>query len=465
MNTLRKYLKSLGYSEFHPLEIQTPQLRLMEVALNDGQPLIAMGTRTGAGVNEKKISVSSLPESIRFVVLDNEFGAIYKRNDGIFLYRSFWIPKQNGVEWGHHARKDLIPLTDISAAIKFGKEKSKTRKELQQLAHLLSFKILDELESGKIRFQFSSSDSDQIQSQLNDIAIQFGLGKDWAEISKALNASLIEVLSRWQQYRFSSALQESGIFTHLMEIMEKPSRTVLPVPKKIIELVHGLLSGCGEPIGIIGEGACGFLDIPMIYAKQAKRICHYCPSIIKMLAQKLLPGFEFIETDFLKYKSPGEWPTLIVIPPFGRRNTSPADLKKAGIEHLTKENKLTSATYEFLWLVKCHQLLKEGGKMVVLIPEGFLNNASMAYARKWVMANFKIEAIISLPKSFFKKTTSIKSSLIVVQKLNRPPQTYQTFLAELDGMANDSYRELFKAYRETVSKGSACSKTRLLVTT
>ena len=51
---------------------------------------------------------------------------------------------------------------------------------------------------------------------------------------------------------------------------------------------------------------------------------------------------------------------------------------------------------------------KDGGKICLVLPEGFFSNSSDEYLRKYVSQNCRILAIISLPKGIFKKGTSVK---------------------------------------------------------
>lgn len=52
-----------------------------------------------------------------------------------------------------------------------------------------------------------------------------------------------------------------------------------------------------------------------------------------------------------------------------------------------------------------------------MVPDGILTNSSLQYVRDWLLENFELKAVISLPQTAFAHFgAGVKSSLIVVRK-------------------------------------------------
>jgi type I restriction enzyme M protein len=77
----------------------------------------------------------------------------------------------------------------------------------------------------------------------------------------------------------------------------------------------------------------------------------------------------------------------------------------------------TSIKTELLFIERCLSLLKPGGRMGIVLPEGVYNNPSLAYVRKFVEDKAFITAIISMPqKTFVSAKAFVKTSLLFLQK-------------------------------------------------
>ena len=72
---------------------------------------------------------------------------------------------------------------------------------------------------------------------------------------------------------------------------------------------------------------------------------------------------------------------------------------------------------EVLFLERCLRLLKPGGRMGIVLPEGIMNNTNMAKVRSFVEDRAKILMIVSLPKSVFVKAgADVKTSILFLRK-------------------------------------------------
>jgi type I restriction enzyme M protein len=136
----------------------------------------------------------------------------------------------------------------------------------------------------------------------------------------------------------------------------------------------------------------------------------------------------------------GEFDMVLTNPPFGK------NIKVEGREKLlqyevghkwkyNEENKAwkkdklkESEAPEILFIERCLQLLKEGGKMGIVLPDGFFNE-NVSYLRHWLLAKVKILAIIDIPMATFQPNTSTKTSVLFFEKNSYAPQNYPIFMA------------------------------------
>ncbi|EAZ94119.1 restriction endonuclease subunit M, partial [Crocosphaera chwakensis] len=71
---------------------------------------------------------------------------------------------------------------------------------------------------------------------------------------------------------------------------------------------------------------------------------------------------------------------------------------------------------ENLFIERYYQLLKEGGRLGVILPESVFDTTENKYIRLFLFKYFQIKAVISLPKIVFEPFTSTKTSLLFAQK-------------------------------------------------
>ncbi len=72
---------------------------------------------------------------------------------------------------------------------------------------------------------------------------------------------------------------------------------------------------------------------------------------------------------------------------------------------------------EILFIERCLALLKPGGRLGIVLPEGIFNNPSLAYVRAFCEDRAYIRAVVSLPQeTFYSSGASVKASLLFMQK-------------------------------------------------
>lgn len=83
---------------------------------------------------------------------------------------------------------------------------------------------------------------------------------------------------------------------------------------------------------------------------------------------------------------------------------------------LYKTSSISNLT-EVLFLERCLNLLKPGGRMGIVLPEGVLNNMSLQKVRDFVESKAKILLITSIPRDVFVSCgATVKSSLLFFRK-------------------------------------------------
>ncbi len=77
----------------------------------------------------------------------------------------------------------------------------------------------------------------------------------------------------------------------------------------------------------------------------------------------------------------------------------------------------TSGATEVLFIERCLDLLKPGGRMGIVLPEGVLNSANLKNAREYFESRAKILLIVSLPQDIFISSgATVKTSLVFLKK-------------------------------------------------
>ncbi|WP_204369140.1 N-6 DNA methylase [Methylocucumis oryzae] len=71
---------------------------------------------------------------------------------------------------------------------------------------------------------------------------------------------------------------------------------------------------------------------------------------------------------------------------------------------------------ENLFIERYYQLLKEGGRLGVVLPESVFDTTENKYIRLFLFKYFHIKAVVSLPQITFEPFTSTKTSLLFAQK-------------------------------------------------
>ncbi len=126
----------------------------------------------------------------------------------------------------------------------------------------------------------------------------------------------------------------------------------------------------------------------------------------------------------------GKIDVLLTNPPFGSDIpiTDRRILQKYELAHawspdgeggfLMEDRLKASVAPEILFIERCVQWLREGGRMGIILPDGILSNPADEYIRYWIMKNTWVLASIDLPIECFivEANVNILTSLLVLKK-------------------------------------------------
>ncbi len=72
---------------------------------------------------------------------------------------------------------------------------------------------------------------------------------------------------------------------------------------------------------------------------------------------------------------------------------------------------------EIVFVERCLSLLRPGGRMGIVLPDGNLNNPSLDWLRRWCEGKARILAIVSLPEETFRSAdATVKASLVFLRR-------------------------------------------------
>lgn len=114
-----------------------------------------------------------------------------------------------------------------------------------------------------------------------------------------------------------------------------------------------------------------------------------------------------------------------------------------------------SALTETLFIERCLNLLKPGGRMGIVLPEGVLNNSDLQRFREFVEGKAKILLIVSIPSDVFKASgATVKPSLMFFKKFTEEErETYISIKHKAQREVTEKYPELLDIVAKLALRG------------
>lgn len=136
-----------------------------------------------------------------------------------------------------------------------------------------------------------------------------------------------------------------------------------------------------------------------------------------------------------------EMNVVLCNPPFGSRTveTHQDVLAHYDLGHVWRTNDngewvktddiLPAQQLGILFVERCWKMLRAGGRLGIIWPEGYLSTAAHTYVRQWVLDHFQIVALVELPRRIFTKSgADLRSNIVIAEKFTgRRPGDYPIY--------------------------------------
>ncbi len=352
-----------------------------------------------------------------------------------------------------------------------------------EMVKLLVMKLHDEREtsSGTLQFSVTSSEYRHIlanapssfEKRMNDLfdTIRIQHGALFSDRTLKLKpATLAYVVSRMQYISLTETPGDikGEAFQTFVYKHQRGDRGEFFTPHPIVKLaVEMIAPKPGERIIDPACGSGGFLLQTITY------ISRNHPNVDKAsYIKKLVRGIEFNPTVALsamirlafeegdgteitcanalveKESLDHAFDVVLTNPPFGSKGKIDDQRILRSYLLARKWNKTSSNDWEatqhvvagqspdILFIEKCLNLLRPGGRMAIVLPDGLLQNISSNHVRYWIRSQAKVLGVVSIPQeAFVPYGTGIKTSLLLLQKL--PSDASGTFMARIQKIGYD----------------------------
>lgn len=116
--------------------------------------------------------------------------------------------------------------------------------------------------------------------------------------------------------------------------------------------------------------------------------------------------------------------------------------------------KIGNGLTEVLFIERCLNLLKPGGRMGIVLPEGVLNGTNLQKAREFVEGKAKLLLIVSIPQDVFMASgATVKPSLLFLKKFTeKEAEEYEMIKASATAKFDAKYSEELSVIEEQLAK-------------
>ena len=137
----------------------------------------------------------------------------------------------------------------------------------------------------------------------------------------------------------------------------------------------------------------------------------------------------------------GTFDVLLANPPFGANIPVKGETKLSQypLGHKWKLNKKTNTWVQgnvkekeapqILFLDRCLDFVKEGGRLAIVLPDGVLSNPTEGYIVQHLLTRSELIGLIDLPMSTFLPYTPTKTHIIFLRRTDNPRKDYPFFMS------------------------------------
>ena len=123
---------------------------------------------------------------------------------------------------------------------------------------------------------------------------------------------------------------------------------------------------------------------------------------------------------------------LLTNPPFAGEIIDRSILNEYNLAKNDKGKLRNKTERHILFIERALNLIKPGGRLAIVLPQGVLNNTNMEYIRQFLFDKARILAVVGLDVNTFKPHTGTKTSVLFLQKwteAEKPLVDYPIFMA------------------------------------
>lgn len=107
----------------------------------------------------------------------------------------------------------------------------------------------------------------------------------------------------------------------------------------------------------------------------------------------------------------------------------------------------SSAPPEILFIERCWQFLRPGGRMAIVLPDAILGAPGLGYVREWILQTSRVIASIDLHPDTFQPRNGTQTSVLILQRKTEKEITreakqgglsdYEIFMAQVEAIGHD----------------------------
>lgn len=151
------------------------------------------------------------------------------------------------------------------------------------------------------------------------------------------------------------------------------------------------------------------------------------------LQQRLLKFSDYDkDKDNQEYFNYFNFDLLLTNPPFAGEIIDRTVLNAYELAKNDKGKLRNKMERHILFIERALNLVKPGGRLAIVLPQGVLNNTNMEYIRNWIFDKARILAVVGLQVNTFKPHTGTKTSVLFLQKWAKDEKSlddYPIFMA------------------------------------
>lgn len=224
---------------------------------------------------------------------------------------------------------------------------------------------------------------------------------------------------------------DRGQFFTPRSLVKAMVRVLAPQPgAKVVDPACGTGGFLGETQAYWSErGESGHL----VGVDKDRDLCRLSEAMLELVApdKNAVWNFNSLEPNALPQyeseKSPYGADYVLMNPPFGAKIkiTEPEILRSFALGHRWKETPQCwvqeksvrdAQDPQILFIELALRLLKPGGVMGIVLPEGIFGNSGTAYVWDFLRARGRIEALLDCPRTTFQPSTDIKTNVLFFRK-------------------------------------------------